>query len=436
MPITEAETLPPHSWKQIYPGVWGTTIGTPERYTPVSSRLVPPQTGAFTKLPAAAAVPLVPIEGKRTTRGCLVQLPLRPDEQIFGFGLQLMSFAQRGKKKVARVNADSKADSGDSNAPVPFYVTTEGIGVLVDTAPYATFYFGDARPKPTQMAEQASGGTNPDPNYTHTVKESDTGRIIIEVPNAPGVDIYLFAGPDMLNAIKRYNVFSGGGFVPPEWGLGFWYRNLARANQHDVLTLAHEFRDRKNPCDVIGLEPGWQSHAYSRTFVWDKVRYPDPDGFVRSAAELQCKINLWEHAFTNPTSPLFPAVESCSDDYGVWGGLVPDVAGKQAREAFSEFHGKELVDKGISSFKLDECDNSDYTGGWSFPECSSFPSGIDGEQMHSVFGLRYQNAIWDAFRKRNQATYGQVRSSALWLRLIRLFSTVIFTIIGSIFAHW
>ena len=406
----KAEAPPAHSWKQVHPGVWRATIGTPERYTPVSSRLVPAQTGAFRKLPNVTTAPLPPIEGRPTKRGCLVQLPLHPGEQIFGFGLQLLSFAQRGKKKVTRVNADAKIDTGDSNAPVPFFVTTEGIGILVDTARYATFYLGDARSKPAQ-AEQQSGSANPEPNYTHMVKENETSYIIVDVPHAPGVDIYLFAGPDMLNAVKRYNVFSGGGFVPPEWGLGFWYRNLARAGQREVLALAREFRDRKIPCDVIGLEPGWQSHAYSCTFVWDKVRYPDPDAFVRSATDLQYKINLWEHAFTNPASPLFSAIESCSGNYGVWGGLVPDFAGKRARDAFGEFHGKELIDKGISGFKLDECDNSDYTGGWSFPECSSFPSGIDGEQMHSVFGLRYQMAIWDVFRQRNQATYGQVRSS-------------------------
>ena len=33
-------------------------------------------------------------------------------------------------------------DTGDSHAPVPFYVTTRGYGVLVDTARYATFYGG------------------------------------------------------------------------------------------------------------------------------------------------------------------------------------------------------------------------------------------------------------------------------------------------------
>jgi alpha-D-xyloside xylohydrolase len=235
--------------------------------------------------------------------------------------------------------------------------------------------------------------------------------ITVDVPHAAGVDVYLFAGPAMLDAVKRYNVFSGGGNVPPEWGLGFWYRPEARATQQSALALAREFRDRKIPCDVIGMEAGWQTHAYSCTFVWNKDRFPDPSSFVRSAGDLNYKVNLWEHAFTHPASPLFSAIQPCSGNFGVWGGLVPDFAGEKAREAFGAFHGKTLIDMGISGFKIDECDNSDYTGGWSFPECSSFPSGVDGEQMHTVFGLRYQMAIWDQFRKRNQATYNLVRSS-------------------------
>lgn len=399
-----------HDWKQVHPGVWRAAIGTPEAFTPVSNRLVPPQTEAFAKLPHVDAAPLPPIEGKQTTRGCLVQLLLQPDEQIFGFGLQFESFAQRGKKKVARVNADPKVDTGDSHAPVPFFVTTEGIGILIDTARYATFYFGDARPKPTEAAPVIAGSSL-DPNYTHTVHANDTSRIIVEVPRTSGVDVYLFAGPAMQDAVKRYNVFSGGGVVPPEWGLGFWYRNAAAANHEDVLAIAQELRESKIPCDVLGLEPGWQSHAYSCTFVWDQGRFPDPTGFVKSAQDLHYKLNLWEHAFTNPASPLFPALESCSGNFGVWNGLVPDFAGAPARDAFGAYHGKSLIDMGVSGFKLDECDNSDFSGGWSFPECSSFPSGVDGEQMHNVFGLRYQMAIWDQFRKRDKETYGLVRSS-------------------------
>jgi alpha-D-xyloside xylohydrolase len=414
-PVSGSPSL--HNWQRVHPGVWRATIGNPEKFTPVSSRLVPPQVDAFAKLPHVDAAPLPPIEGKQTKRGCLVHLPLRPNEQIFGFGLQMLSFAQRGKKKVARVNADPIVDTGDSHAPVPFCVTTEGIGILIDTARYATFYFGDARPRPTETAQVTPGfgpnlnGSSTVPNYAHTAQDQDNGRIIVEVPRAAGVDVYLFAGPAMQDAVKRYNVFSGGGFSPPEWGLGFWYRMAARANHKDALTLAKELRDSNIPCDSLGLEPGWQSHAYSCTFAWDQGRFPDPAGFVKSATGLHYKINLWEHAFTDPASPLFAPLEPYSGNYGVWGGLVPDFAGSAAREAFGAYHGNHLIDMGVSAFKLDECDNSDFKSGWSFPECSSFPSGVDGEQMHSVFGLRYQMALWDEFRKRGKQTYGQVRSS-------------------------
>jgi alpha-D-xyloside xylohydrolase len=409
-PIAAAAPASSVAWKRIHPGVWKATIGMPERFTPVSSRLVPVQTEAFAKLPKADAAPLPAISGKQTKRGCKVQLPLRPNEQVFGLGLQFLSFAQRGKKKVVRVNADPRFDTGDSHAPVPFYVTTEGIGILIDTARYATFYFGDARPKPTHTADLVNNA-NPDPNYTHNIQDGDTGQITVEVPRASGVDVYLFAGPEMLDAVRRYNVFSGGGVAPPEWGLGFWYRPESRATQQSALALAKEFRDHKIPCDVIGLEGGWQTHSYSCTFVWNKDRFPDPEGFVSSAGAMNYKVNLWEHAFTHPASPLFPEIEPHSGDYGVWGGLVPDFAGEPARSAFGAYHAKTFLDAGVSGFKIDECDNSDYTGGWSFPECSVFPSGVDGEQMHNVFGLRYQMAIWNEFRKRNTPTYNLVRSS-------------------------
>lgn len=398
------------AWKQVFTGVWRVRLGTPERMTPVSTRLVPPQAEAFAKLPRVESAPMAAIRGGRTERGCMLQLPLRPNEHIFGLGLQFLSFDQRGKKKVARVNADPKVDTGDSHAPVPFYVTTEGIGILVDTARYASFYFGDARPKPDHPVASVTN-SNPDPNYTHNLQDGDAGQITVEVPHAAGVDVYLFAGPMMIDAVRRYNVFSGGGALPPDWGLGFWYRTDARATQQSALALMQEFRSRNIPCDVLGLESGWQSHAYSCTFVWNWDRFPDPQGFVRSAGEMNYKVNLWEHAFTHPASPLFPALEPHSGSFGVWGGLVPDFAGNPARAAFGEYHGKTFVDAGISGFKLDECDNSDFTGGWSFPECSAFPSGIDGEQMHSLFGQRYQMAIWDEFLKRKLPTYNLVRSS-------------------------
>ena len=55
-----------------------------------------------------------------------------------------------------------------------------------------------------------------------------------------------------------------------------------------------------------------------------------------------------------------------------------------------------LVDAGVDGFKLDECDSSDNTGSWSFPLTSEFPSGLDGEQYHSLFGTLYCQTIMQA----------------------------------------
>ena len=62
---------------------------------------------------------------------------------------------------------------------------------------------------------------------------------------------------------------------------------------------------------------------------------------------------------------------------------------------------------GIDGFKLDECDSGDYKGSWGFPLLSEFPSGLDGEQYHSLFGVLYAKTILEALD--GKETYSQVR---------------------------
>ena len=45
-------------------------------------------------------------------------------------------------------------------------------------------------------------------------REGQGGSIFIDVPVARGVDVYLFAGPTIRQAVARYNLYSGGGFLP------------------------------------------------------------------------------------------------------------------------------------------------------------------------------------------------------------------------------
>jgi alpha-D-xyloside xylohydrolase len=399
---------------EILPGVWKFSFGTPEKITPVSTRHYPPLTAGFDQLPAVAACP-VSVSGSGSRRGYLIEIPLAPNEAPYGLGLQLQSFMQRGTKKRLRVNADPKMDTGDSHAPVPFYVTTKGYGLFIDTARYVTFYGGGKK-----LVKAAASGREPGEKaliaadaLPAAYRRANLGagtQVMVEVPEAQGVDVYVFAGPSMRQAVQRYNLFSGGGPLPPRWGLGMWYRVKADYKQDEVVNLAAEFRASRIPCDVLGLEPGWQTHAYSCTFVWSD-HFPDPAALVADLGRKNYRLNLWEHAYTHPSSPIHDALVEHSGDYEVWGGLVPDFIDPKARQIFGDFQEKTHVALGVSGYKLDECDNSDFTGNWSFPEVSSFPSGADGEQMHCLFGERYQDAMQGVFEKRKQRTYGLVRSS-------------------------
>lgn len=84
---------------------------------------------------------------------------------------------------------------------------------------------------------------------------------------------------------------------------------------------------------------------------------------------------------------------------------VPDFACSSTRDVFSEYQSRELVNDVTDGFKLDECDGSDYTRDWSFPNCSLFPSGMDKEQYHCMFGTLYARTVMQALSGRK--TFGQ-----------------------------
>lgn len=110
----------------------------------------------------------------------------------------------------------------------------------------------------------------------------------------------------------------------------------------------------------------------------------------------------------HPASPMYGELYPYSGDYEVWNGIVPDFATPEARKIFADYH-RQFVELGADGFKLDECDNSDFTNSWCFPDCAEFPSGMDGEQYHSMFGVLYMQTILEALG--GTPTLSEVRSA-------------------------
>ncbi len=401
--------------RNIANGVWQLVLGEPEELTPVKYRKFGINETGLGLLPERTELPDVfnELEWKKTGRGIAISLPMETSEDIYGFGLQLKSLNMAGRKRRVRVNSDPPADTGESHAPAPFYVSSAGYGLFADTFRYADFFMG------TNSEKGCSAGRT-EVNQIHSEfsesalyslkKAAERRRIIIDIPGVSGISLYIFAG-ELKEVVQRYNLFSGGGPLVPMWGLGVWYRTYGGSDQEKVIEMAESFRKDHIPVDVFGLEPGWHSHSYSCTYEWSYL-FPEPEIMIETLKARDYKINLWEHAFVYPAAPIYQDLLPYSGDYEVWNGLVPDFAHEKAVAIFSDYHEKMLVDKGIMGFKLDECDNSDYNpSNWSFPEISSFPSGLDGEQMHNGIGLLYQNLLDNIYRKKNLRTFSQVRAS-------------------------
>lgn len=369
------------------------------------------------------------ISAVRTKRGFKIELPLKSDENVYGLGLQLKAFNHKHRKLTLRVNADPVSATGDSHAPVPFFVTNKGYGIYFDTARYAEFYCGFKKithaPDHSHVKHDIS--TNTDDLYKIRHASNET-VMAVEIPAASGIDIYIIEGKTITDIVSQYNMLSGGGCEVPDWGLGVLYRCYSKYTSDEVEAMADYFREKDIPCDILGLEPGWQSQAYSCSFVWDKKRYPDPEKTVSYLREKGFHVNLWEHAFTHPTSPVYMDLnDNLSGNYEVWGGVVPDFGLPKARRVFAEYQKKALVDIGVDGFKLDECDSSDYTGSWSFPNCAEFPSGLDGEQYHSLFGTLYMQAIMEALG--DTKTLSEVRNAGA------LAASYPFALYSDLYAH-
>lgn len=333
-----------------------------------------------------AAYPIHKITFRTNARGCVLELPLG-EEQIYGFGLQLNGFNQKNKELFLRVNADPTKNTGDSHAPVPFFATTKGYGIYFDTA--------------RNMEVQCGVETAAEKENVMTV----------QILNAKGIDIYIIEGTDITDIVAQYNRLSGSGCEVPEWGLGVLYRCNWHYSQKRVLETAAYFRKAKIPCGILGLEPGWHTHNYPCSYEWNRELFPDPEGMVKKLKEMGFHLNLWEHAYISEDSPIYEAMKPYSGNYRVLGGLVADLAAKEGADIFAQYHKKTFTDAGIDGFKLDECDNTNIVDyGWKmFPNCSRFPSGLDGEQYHNLFGVLYMKAILKALD--GNPTLSEVRSA-------------------------
>ncbi|MCF0064877.1 DUF5110 domain-containing protein [Dyadobacter chenwenxiniae] len=390
-------------WQEMYPGVWKGIAGKPDDYDLLKAAETTPSPTLQKLSKEAFPLDMTEIRVEQNNGKTYLRLPLVKNEQLFGFGLNFQTVHQRGR--IMQLHADhyGKADNGRTHAPVPFYVSSLGYGVFVNSAKYMDVYAGsNVRKDSKNPPEVMDRNTN---EHWSAHPYSDAVEMLIP---AQGIEIYVFAGPKPINAIQRFNLLTGGGCLPPRWGLGFTQRVHRLYTAEQVKQEAKAFEEKGFPLDFIGLEPGWQSKSYPCTFEWDKSRFPDPAGFIKEMGAMGVRINLWTNPYVSPDAAIYKPILPFTGSHTVWNGLVPDLSMPQARKVLFDQFEKEHVKIGVSGYKIDEVDGYD---SYLWPDVATFPSGRSSEQIRQTYGLLVQKHSFEMFRRNNSRTYGLVRAS-------------------------
>jgi alpha-glucosidase (family GH31 glycosyl hydrolase) len=397
----------PLEFKKIESGIWKATVGTPEDLTLLGAAGVQPAHDGLARLPAG----FFPFRdgdthGHQARGKVALRFPLARDEEIYGLGVDFTAMRRTGLTYQLHVDHWG-GRPGRTHAPVPFYVSTRGYGVFIDTSRYITVSIGLGVRLASADKPPVIDRTTQSRTWAALPRADSIEALVV----APGVDVYVFAGPTMMDAVRRYNLFCGGGALPPKWGLGFMTRTPTAYTADQVLDEIAAFRSRRIPLDMVGLEPGWHDHAYPTSFQWDATRFPDSNAFLTRLAELHVRANLWFNPYVSPTASLYQALLPFAGSHLVWNGIVPDYSMAEARARFQR-HLRERVlgttPAALGGFKIDEVDGID---AWLWPDAAEFPSGHDGEQMRQTYGLFLQRLVVDMYRDLNQRTLGQVRGT-------------------------
>lgn len=391
-------------WKLIAPGVWSARVGQPDKLNYYTVAGVAPKLDALKAMQAVDfPLPQQEIKASVMEGKTYLRFPLDQNERIFGLGLNFKTVEQRGRIMRLHMDHFGGQDNGRNHAPVPFYVSSNGYGVLINAARYIDVWVGTAVRKDSKHP--------PVVRDRNTDKEWDASpysdNVELLVP-APGAEIIVFGGPSILDAVRRYNLFNGGGCLPPKWGLGFWHRTPTLYSDRDVMNEVKEYEEHQFPLTVIGLEPGWQSKSYPCTYEWDKGRFPHPARLLDSLKRRGVRANLWINPFISPDGELYKPILPYTASHTVWTGVVPDYSMPRVQQLISSHFSKHLVSIGVSGFKMDENDGYDE---WLWPDVARFPSGNAAEQMRQTYAMMMQKMTTGLFRKQNERTYGLVRAS-------------------------
>ncbi len=108
--------------------------------------------------------------------------------------------------------------------------------------------------------------------------EADPGERTLFTENGEAC-VYLMAGHDPEAVLGAYTSLTGRMPLPPLWALGYHQSRWGYDAEATFRTLAHQFRQRRLPCDALYFDIDYMD-GY-RVFTWNRERFPQMPALLK-----------------------------------------------------------------------------------------------------------------------------------------------------------
>lgn len=293
-------------------------------------------------------------------------IPADSDESFFGGGeVWNGSLNQRGKKLEMWVGEGTP----DRCCYVPFYLSTRGYGLYVESCERGTFAFS-------------------------TPENPDSVEVTFRTRDKQGLTVYFISGPSPKSVLTNYTAVTGRPPLPPKWSFIPWKWRDEHKGWDQVFEDAEGMRKHDIPCSVQWIDNPWQEHGLC-SFEFDPVRFPDAPERIRRLKAMDYKIVVWVAPFTNPRVPNYQVAlqrgyfvrNPKGEPYHMGEGYYIDFTNPAAYDWWKR-EMRKVIALGIDGFKLDR--------GQKIPDDAVFSDGSTGASMHNRYALLYCKVCHEA----------------------------------------
>ena len=298
------------------------------------------------------------------------QLKTDIGECIYGFGEKFTPFVKNGQV-VETWNCDGGTCSDQSYKNIPFYISSKGYGVFVNSSDKVSFEVN-----------------------------SDTVSKVTFTQPGEELEYFVIGGNNLEEVLENYTTLTGKPSLPPAYTFGLWLSTsfTTSYDEDTVMSFIDGMRDRKIPLQVFHFDCFWMKEYEWCNFEWDKDMFPDPEGLLKRLHEDKgLEVCVWINSYISQQSKLFDIgkekgyfiknLDGSVFQADLWqpGMAIVDFTNPEACDWFKGML-KELFKMGVNNIKTDF--------GERIPTKCKYYNGMDPIKMQRLLFLHQQETIF------------------------------------------